>query len=115
MEQILFALDKHPLVLPKERYQIMTHYFESAPHIRSIDIDMAQCDCLPKFRYFVKIGKMQYLDFSVSSYHAKTFRKFSLLKGNKSLFYSERQEIWNQNGSHRFRFSKRICLLLIIR
>ena len=37
------ASDQHPLLLPKERYKIMTRYFESAPkNIRGIDM-MRHC------------------------------------------------------------------------
>lgn len=92
------ALDKHPLVLPKERYQIMTRYFESAPHIRGIDMMRHSATVQANLDIF---GDENWQDavnliLVLVPITQKLFANSRYFKGNKSLFYSERQEIWNQ-------------------
>jgi glutamate--cysteine ligase len=92
------AEDSHPLLLPKERYKIMTRYFESAPNtVRGIDM-MRHCATVQanldvfgdkNWRDAVHITMVlvpltQYL-FSNSVY----------FKGKKSTYLSERQNVWN--------------------
>ncbi|MES2614345.1 MAG: glutamate-cysteine ligase family protein [Bdellovibrionota bacterium] len=88
----------HPLLLPKERYKIMTRYFESAPKtVRGIDM-MRHCATVQAnldvfgdthWRDAVQLNMVlvpltQYL-FANSLY----------FKGQKSTYLSERQAVWN--------------------
>ena len=92
------AAPNHPLLLPKERYKIMTRYFESAPKtVRGIDM-MRHCATVQAnldvfgdknwrdavHLTMVLVPLTQYL-FANSAY----------FKGQKSDYLSERQDVWN--------------------
>ena len=99
--------ENHPLVLPKERYQIMTRYFESAPNnVRGIDMMRHSATVQANLDVFgdknwrdavhltmVLVPMTQYL-FANSAYY----------KGKKSSFLSERQNIWDHMDPSRSGF-----------
>lgn len=92
------AAENHPLLLPKERYKIMTRYFESAPKaVRGLDM-MRHCATVQAnldvfgdknwrdavHLTMVLVPLTQYL-FANSAY----------FKGQRSHHLSERQAVWN--------------------
>jgi glutamate--cysteine ligase len=92
------AAENHPLVLPKERYQIMTRYFESSPHIRGVDMMRHSATVQANLDIF---GDENWQDavnliLVLVPLTSGLFANSRYFKGKKSKFYSERQEIWNQ-------------------
>lgn len=89
---------QHPLVLPKERYQIMTRYFESEPSIRGVDMMRHSATVQANLDIF---GADHWQDavnliLVLIPITQKLFANSRFFKGQKSKFYSERQEIWKQ-------------------
>lgn len=92
------ASSDHPLLLAKERYKIMTRYFESAPKsIRGIDM-MRHCATVQA--NLDVFGDKNWYD----AVHLTTvlvpltqslFANSKYFQGKKSEFFSERQEVWN--------------------
>lgn len=92
------AAENHPLLLPKERYQVMTRYFESAPHIRGIDMMRHSATVQANLDIF---GDENWQDavnliLVLVPLTKDLFANSRFFKGEKSKFYSERQEIWNR-------------------
>lgn len=88
----------HPLVLPKERYQIMTRYFESAPQVRGIDMMRHSATVQANLDIF---GDENWQDavnliLVLVPITQKLFANSQYFKGMKSKYYSERQEIWEK-------------------
>jgi glutamate--cysteine ligase len=92
------AQPDHPLVLPKERYQIMTRYFEGAPHIRGLDMMRHTATVQANLDIF---GNEHWQDavhlvLALFPFTKNLFANSCYFKGKRSLFFSERQEIWNR-------------------
>lgn len=92
------ASKDHPLVLPKERYQIMTRYFESVPHVRGVDMMRHSATVQANLDIF---GDENWQDavnliLVLIPLTSGLFANSHYFKGKKSKFYSERQEIWNK-------------------
>lgn len=91
------AKNDHPLLLPKERYQIMTRYFESAPSdTRGIDMMRHSATVQANIDIF---GTENWHDAVnlVSILIPLTrilFANSRYFKNQKSKFFSERQNIW---------------------
>lgn len=91
------AKDDHPLLLPKERYQIMTRYFESAPaEIRGIDMMRHSATVQANIDIF---GTEHWHDavnlvFVLIPLTSAMFANSRYFKNKKSTHFSERQEIW---------------------
>lgn len=104
------ATPDHPLVLAKERYQIMTRYFNSAPGVRGIDMMrhsatvQANLDIFGNAHWQDAVNLMLVLVPLTSALFANS-RYF---KGQKSRFISERQEIWKHMDPSRSGFPKDI-------
>lgn len=87
----------HPLLLPKERYQIMTRYFESAPKgIRGIDMMRHSATVQANVDVFGE-GHWQdaaNLTLVLIPLTRMMFSNSRYFKNQKSLHTSERQSIW---------------------
>lgn len=86
----------HPLVLPKDRYKIMTRYFESAPHIRGIDMMRHSATVQANLDIF---GDENWQDavnlvLVLIPLTSGLFANSRYFKGKRSNYFSERQEIW---------------------
>lgn len=91
------AQEDHPLVLPKERYQIMTRYFESAPqHVRGLDMMRHSATVQANIDVF---GADNWQDavrltLVLIPLTAYLFANSKYFKNRKSIHRSERQSIW---------------------
>jgi glutamate--cysteine ligase len=92
------AAEDHPLVLPKERYQIMTRYFDSAPQLRGVDMMRHSATVQANLDIFGDENWQDAVDLILVlvPITQNLFANSRFIKGKKSKFYSERQEIWNQ-------------------
>ncbi|WP_161597539.1 glutamate-cysteine ligase family protein [Fluviispira multicolorata] len=90
------AQENHPLILAKERYKIMTRYFNSAPNIRGIDMMRHSATVQANVDIFGDENWQDAVNLTLVliPLTAKLFANSKYFKNNKSLFYSERQEIW---------------------
>jgi len=88
----------HPLVVPKERYQFMTRYFQSAPsEIRGIDMMRHSATVQPNLDIF---GNSEWhsgvkLILQLVPITNKMFANSKFFHNKKSQFISERQNIWD--------------------
>lgn len=102
------AAPNHPLVLAKERYQIMTRYFNSAPGVRGLDMMrhsatvQANLDIFGNVHWHDAVNLMLVL----VPITAGLFANSRYFKGQKSAFASERQEIWKHMDPSRSGFPK---------
>ncbi|APJ03844.1 glutamate-cysteine ligase family protein [Silvanigrella aquatica] len=90
--------ENHPLVLPKERYQIMTRYFESAPQIRGIDMMRHTATIQANLDIFGDENWQDAVNLTLVliPITSSLFANSCYFKGKKSNFLSERQEVWNK-------------------
>ncbi len=101
------ASDNHPLLLPKERYQIMTRYFESAPkNFRGIDM-MRHCATVQA--NLDVFGDKNWKDAVHLSVVLIPLTKYlfansAYFKGKKSTHLSERQTVWDNMDPSRSGF-----------
>lgn len=87
----------HPLVVPKRRYQFMTRYFESAPNtIRGIDMMRHSATVQPNLDVFENTDwhSAVNLILQLVPITSAMFANSKYFQGKKSIFYSERQNIW---------------------
>ncbi|WP_186644705.1 glutamate-cysteine ligase family protein [Fluviispira vulneris] len=92
------SADDHPLLLPKERYKIMTRYFNSAPQIRGIDMMRHSATVQANVDIFGDENWEDAVNLTLVliPLTAKLFANSKYFKNKKSQFFSERQEIWQK-------------------
>jgi glutamate--cysteine ligase len=99
------ALDDHPLLLPKERYQIMTRYFQSAPQLRGIDMMRHTATVQANLDIFGDKNWQDAVNLTLIliPLTRHLFANSKFFKNKKIMSYSERQEIWKKMDPSRSR------------
>lgn len=93
-----------PLLVPKERYQILRRFFESEPGGRGVDMMGHTGTVQPNIDVPGDDGDWEdavRLSFALTPFVQKMTRNSFYFAGNRSKFSSERQQIWKQTDKSR--------------